>query len=87
MKRAVAATVAFYIGILSLIMVVVTDIFGAILNIWPSHFIHFANSWFLIAIVCYLHEIYKKMSGDKKEEKSSPEITPPSPTPPPTTTE
>ncbi len=84
MKRAVAATVAFYIGIISLIMVVVTDIFGAILNIWPSRLIHFANSWFLIAIVCYLHEIYKKMSGDKKEEKDSPEFTPP-PSPPTTT--
>ncbi|MDI6839240.1 MAG: hypothetical protein QMD71_00010 [bacterium] len=67
MKRLSVATVAFYIGVISLIVAVFARALRIdILGIWPSNIIHFANAWFLICLICYLHAIYLKF-GEKKE--------------------
>lgn len=62
MRRAVTPTIAFYIGIVSVILSVIVKGFGLTTGIGISaiSFIHFANAWFLIAIVCYVHDIWMK---------------------------
>ena len=62
--RGIAPTIAFYIGVISIIFSILVKGFGLlILDISASGFIHFANAWFLIAIVCYLHDIWGKIAG------------------------
>ncbi|MDI6839817.1 MAG: hypothetical protein QMD71_03010 [bacterium] len=66
MKRVATATVAFYVGILSLLLSVISGAFGVrLVGVRPISFVHFANVWFLIALISLLHEISKKL-GEKK---------------------
>lgn len=74
MGRVVAATVAFYIGIICIIVSVLIKGFGLnIMGIGALSFIHLANAWFLIAIVCYVHNIWVKVGSEiKKSGESKP---------------
>jgi hypothetical protein len=62
MKRPVVATVTLYIGLLFMLFGIVSYIFGfqSLLKAKPSSFFQIADSWFIITIIAYLHEIYKK---------------------------
>lgn len=67
MRRAASATVAFYIAIITIFVGIISYVVGVrVVGIRPSTFIHFANTWLLIAIVCYLHEIFKTITGKKE---------------------
>ncbi|MCK4353193.1 hypothetical protein KAW65_07295 [candidate division WOR-3 bacterium] len=63
MKKAVAATVAFYIAIISIIVGIISYSCGArIIGIKSISFIHFANTLLLISLVCLLYKIFGKIA-------------------------
>lgn len=68
MKRPAAATIAFYIGVLSLFVGVVVygGGFQNVIKAKPSSFVEFANCWFLITIACYANEIYRYIVSKPK---------------------
>lgn len=77
MSRGAAPTIAFYIGILCIIIAVVTKGFGiSLMDTKPISLVLVAIAWFSIAIVCYLHDIWIKVAGKIKELPKS--NTPPS---------
>ena len=65
--RRIAPTVAFYIGIISIILSIIVKVFAIQIPISAISFVHFANAWFLIALVCYVHDIWMKVAGEIKK--------------------
>ncbi|MBI4721754.1 MAG: hypothetical protein HY769_01930 [Candidatus Stahlbacteria bacterium] len=58
--RGIAPTVALYVGIISIILSIIVKVFVIPIPMSAISFVHFANAWFLIAIVCYVHDIWIK---------------------------
>lgn len=67
MKRSIAATVAFYVGILCLFLGIIDYVFTlqSVIKAKPSSLFQMAEVWFLITLICYVHDIYKKVVGNK----------------------
>lgn len=67
MKRSIAATVAFYVGVLCLFLGVIDYAFSIqpIIKVKPGSFVQMAEAWFIITLICYVHDIYKKVVANK----------------------
>lgn len=63
MKRSVPATIAFYVGVISLLFGVIDFLFGLqpTIKATPTAFVQLASMWFVIALLCYVHDIYKRV--------------------------
>ena len=58
--RGITPTIAFYVGIVSIILSIIVKGFTTQIPVSAISFVHFANAWFLIALVCYVHDIWIK---------------------------
>lgn len=80
MKRVAASNIAFWIGVISIAVGILSYFSpGRVLGIVPlfginaSSFIHFANACFLIGILSLLARMYDRMPEQKKEEETGSE--------------
>ncbi len=76
MKRVAASNIAFWIGVISIAVGILSyfspgRVFGIVplFGINASSFIHFANACFLIGILSLLARMYDKIAPTEKKEE------------------